>query len=85
MTHGRASSVLITVCSIPAGGSRIEALDSGKGIPADVLPGFGLREIGAAAGDWTLSPAPGQGALLTVTLPDLPMSTPAPLSERAHA
>ena len=85
VTHGRASSVSITVSSIPAVGIHIEALDSGKGIPADVLPGFGLRDIGAAAGDWTLSPAPGQGALLTVTLPDLPMSTPAPLSERAHA
>jgi signal transduction histidine kinase len=86
VTHGRAPSVFITVDSTPSHGIRIEALDNGKGVPAEVVPGFGLRDIEAVAGAWTLSPAPGRGALLAVTLSYLPMASAASIAERAaHA
>ena len=86
VTHGRAPSVFITVDSTPSHGIRIEALDNGKGVPEEVVPGFGLRDIEAVAGAWTLSPAPGRGALLAVTLSYLPMPSAASIAERAaHA
>ncbi len=86
VTHGRAPSVFITVDSTTSHGIRIEALDNGKGVPAEVVPGFGLRDIEAVAGAWTLSPAPGRGALLAVTLSYLPMASAASTAERAaHA
>ena len=78
--------MFITVDSTPSHGIRIEALDNGKGVPEEVVPGFGLRDIEAVAGAWTLSPAPGRGALLAVTLSYLPMPSAASIAERAaHA
>lgn len=86
VTHGRAPSVFITVDATLDAGIRIEALDNGRGLPPDVVPGFGLREIQAVSEDWSLSAGPDQGALLEVTLPYTPMSATAPLAERvAHA
>ena len=83
VTHGRASSVFIAVDSTAAVGIQIEALDNGRGLPSEVVPGFGLRGIEALAGVWKLSSAPGHGALLSVTLPYLPSVTEAPIVERA--
>lgn len=83
VTHGRAPSVFITVDATLDAGIRIEALDNGKGVPAEVVPGFGLRDIGALAGEWKLSSAPSGGALLSVTLPYLPMTSASPTAERS--
>lgn len=83
VTHGRAPSVFITVDSTLADGIHIEALDNGRGLPPEVVPGFGLRDIEAVAGEWSLSAAPGQGALLEVTLPYPPLFTTAPIAEQA--
>ena len=83
VTHGRAPSVFISVDSTPGDGIRIEALDNGKGVPAEIVPGFGLRDIEAVAGDWKLSSAPSGGALLSVTLPYLQVASASPTAERS--
>jgi len=83
VTHGRAPSVFISVDSTPGYGIRIEALDNGKGVPAEVVPGFGLRDIGAVAGEWKLSSAPSGGALLSVTLPYLQVASASSTAEQS--
>lgn len=86
VTHGRAAEVSIVVDSASIGGIHIHALDNGQGLPREVVPGFGLRDIQAVSEAWSLSPGPGQGALLEVTLPYLPLFTNASIAERvAHA
>jgi hypothetical protein len=85
VTHGRAPTVSITVDTTEADGIYIHILDNGQGLPPEVVLGFGLREIQAISVSWSLSAAPGQGALLEVTLPCLPLFSTAPLDEQvAH-
>lgn len=86
VTHGRAPLVSITVDDAPTGGIHLHVLDNGRGLPQEVVPGFGLRDIQAISEEWSLSAAPGQGALLEVTLPFVPTFTRAPIAEQAaHA
>ncbi|CAB5010550.1 unannotated protein [freshwater metagenome] len=69
--------------STSAAGIHIAALDNGRGLPPEVVPGFGLRDIEAVSEEWKLSSGPGHGALLSVTLSYLPSVTEAPIVERA--
>lgn len=69
VSHGRATSMAISVGEVLPDAIQVEAFDDGQGLSAAPTPGLGLREIESLGGSWTLQPVQGSGARLIVTLP----------------
>ena len=69
VSHGRATSMAISVGEVPPDAIQVEAFDDGQGLSLAPTPGLGLREIESLGGSWTLQPVQGSGARLIVTLP----------------
>lgn len=70
--HAQASHVFLTASAV-GNRLRLEIRDNGHGLPADYVPGYGLRNIQERArmlgGDMSLDSEPGQGTTVTVEVP----------------
>jgi signal transduction histidine kinase len=77
--HAAASVCLVTV-AMDAGTLRLSIADDGIGIPALADRGMGMRSMAERAaevgGEWSVTPAPSGGTLVTATLPVVMMSLP---------
>lgn len=82
--HARATRVGLSA-SVCDGRLRLEIRDNGRGLPVDIVVGYGLRNMRERArmlgGDLALHSQPGHGTLVTIDVPwkeSNEQSTPAP-------